>query len=161
MSIYRLISFCQPLLFRRTITFVMRCLVVAILFFTTALKVDAANGDYRSIASTNWTTNTTWQADYGSGFVAATAGDYPGKNPGTGLVTIQNNNIVSLDASIPNAIGSLTIAGTANNTGLVFDGLGAWTLSVTGATTINGPTTNAMNNYVTVSLDPLRQEVLQ
>ena len=130
----------------------MRCLVVAILFFTTASKVDAANGDYRSIASTNWTTNTTWQADYGSGFVAATAGDYPGKNPGTGLVTIQNNNIVSLDASIPNAIGSLTIAGTANNTGLVFDGLGAWTLSVTGATTINGPTTNAMNNYVTVSL---------
>ena len=92
MSIYRLISFCQLLLFKRYITFVMRCLVVAILFFTTASKVDAANGDYRSIASTNWTTNTTWQADYGSGFVAATAGDYPGKNPGTGLRQIQKNN---------------------------------------------------------------------
>ena len=115
-------------------------------------QLKAANGDYRSIASSAWTTSTTWQADYGAGFVAATAGDYPGKNPGTGTVTIRNNNIVSLDNSIPNAISALTITGTANNTGLVFDGLGAWTLNVTNATTLTGPTSNNINSYLTVVL---------
>ena len=120
--------------------------------FSFCKNTNGANGDYRSIASTNWTTSTTWQADYGAGFVATNAGDYPGKNLLTGLVTIQNNNIVALDASIPNPIGSLTIAGNANNTGVNYNGLGAWTLTVTGTTTINGPTTANMNNYVSVSV---------
>ena len=152
MFIIKVNSNSQFTLLKRRTTNVARYLLMVIIYFIAVSQANAANGDYRSIASTNWTTSTTWQADYGAGFVAATVGDYPGKNVGTGLVTIQNNNIVVLNASIPNAIGSLTIAGTANNTGLNYDGLGAWTLSVTGATTINGPTTNAMNNYVNVSL---------
>lgn len=125
--------------------------LILILFFATNCAL-GANGDYRSIASTAWTTSTTWQADYGAGFVAATAGDFPGKNPGTGTVTIQNNNIVVLDASIPNNIAALTIAGTGNNTGINYNGSGAWSLSVTGATTINGPTSNNVGNSITVSV---------
>ncbi len=134
------------------ITYVTRFFLVAILFSFFSSNVNAANGDYRSLGSGNWNASTTWQADYGAGFVAATAGDYPGKNSGTGTVTIRNNNIVSLTASVPNAIGALTIAGTSNNTALAFDGLGTWTLDVTGITTINGPTSNSINNYIAVSL---------
>ena len=133
-------------------TFVMKCFQMVFLFSFLHSQLHAANGDYRSVASSNWTSNTTWQADYGAGFVAAVAGDYPGKNAGTGTVTIRNNHIVNLDNSIPNPIGALTITATANNAALVFDGLGAWTLNVTGATTLTGPTSNNINSYLTVSL---------
>ncbi|MFN8166671.1 MAG: hypothetical protein U0X76_11045 [Bacteroidia bacterium] len=113
-----------------------RWLIAAFSLLFTTEHISAANGDYRSIATGNWTSNATWQADYGAGWVAASAGDYPGKNAGTGAVTIQNNTIVTLDASIPNPLGSLAISGTANNTALTYNGSGAWSLTVTGATTI-------------------------
>ena len=147
-----LISNNSSLFCRRLAVFKIELIALSLLFILFSSNANAANGDYRSIASTNWTLNTTWQADYGAGFVAANAGDYPGKNAGTGLVTIQNNTIVNLDASIPNPIASLTISGTSNNTGINYNGSGAWSLTVTGATTINGPTTANMNNYISVSL---------
>ena len=56
----------------RPVAFVIRCFLMLFLFSFLTSQLKAANGDYRSIASSAWTTSTTWQADYGAGFVATT-----------------------------------------------------------------------------------------
>ena len=66
---------------------------------------------------------------------------YPGQNPGTLAVTIQDGNIITLNISPANAIGSLTIQGGAANTALtISDG---FTLNVTGLVQIDPPTSGA------------------
>ena len=56
---------------------------------TGAFRVCAQTiGDYRSVASGNWTALATWQYYNGNAWVAATA--YPGQNTG-----IQNVSIIS------------------------------------------------------------------
>ena len=93
----------------------------------------AAAGDYISVATGNWNATTTWNADYGLGFVTAT--DYPGQNPSTGSVTIGLGTTVTLNVS-PNAIASLQlIIGTGAETLTISDG---FTLNVTGNVLIAG-----------------------
>ena len=79
------------------------------LIFTLTLAWGAAwgqsAGDYRSRATGNWNNTATWRRYNGSDWVAAT--DYPGQNPGTGTVTIQDGDNVSLNVTPANSIGAL------------------------------------------------------
>lgn len=75
---------------------------------TGAFRVCAQTiGDYRSVASGNWTALATWQYYNGNAWVAATA--YPGQNTGIQNVSIIGGFEVTLNASIPNQFTSLTI----------------------------------------------------
>jgi hypothetical protein len=101
-----------------------------------------AIGDYRSnsVVPANWDVAATWQMGDGVGWVAATS--YPGQNPGTLAVTIQNGQLITLNVSPTNAIGSLSIQGGAANTAL-FISVG-FTLNVTGLVQVNPPTAGAI-----------------
>jgi hypothetical protein len=117
-----------------------------LLFLFITLGVEAASGDYKSVGTGNWSTLATWQADYGAGFVAAT--NYPGQGVGTNVVTIQDNNIVTLDVSPINPLGSLVMNAGANNSAINFNA--GMALTVAGATTINAPTVNAITKAISV-----------
>jgi hypothetical protein len=98
-----------------------------------------AAGDYRTNnANTVWLTPGDWQRYNGTSWVTAT--EYPGQNPGTGTVTIRNNQDVALGSTIPFAIGALIFESGNNAMDLTFGG--AYTLTVTGAVTLNGPNNN-------------------
>jgi hypothetical protein len=108
-------------------------------------------GDYRTNnANVTWLTPGNWQRYDGTGWVTAT--EYPGQNPGTGTVTIRNNQNVSLGSSIPFAIGALTFESGNNAMNLTFGG--AFTLNVTGAVTLNGPSNNG-TRYIAVDAGTL------
>ncbi len=96
----------------------------------------AAAGDYQSVGNGNWTTLATWNQDNGAGFVAATS--YPGQNPGTGVVTIQNNDAITLNVSPANPIGSLVFAGTTGGGSVIISN--TFTLNVTGQVLFNPAT---------------------
>ena len=64
-------------------------------------------GDYRSVASGNWTTVAIWQVYNGVGWTAATT--YPGQLTGTNDVSIEGGFSVSISSNIPNPINSLTV----------------------------------------------------
>ena len=53
------------------------------------------NGDYRTMATGNWSSSSVWQK-YNNGWVNCAAGDYPGANAGAGKVTISNNITVTV-----------------------------------------------------------------
>lgn len=55
-------------------------------------------GDYRSKASGNWSSSSTWQIYNGVAWVNATS--YPGQNSNVGTVTIGSGNNVSLNVNI-------------------------------------------------------------
>lgn len=65
-------------------------------------------GDYRSIASGNWSATTTWEYYNGTTWTSATK--YPGQVSGDQTITIQSPNIVTWNLSFtPNQIFNLTI----------------------------------------------------
>ncbi|MEB8330680.1 hypothetical protein OO009_15085 [Flavobacteriaceae bacterium KMM 6897] len=55
-------------------------------------------GDYRSKATGNWSSSSTWQIYNGSSWVNAT--NYPGQNSNVGTVTIGSGNTVTLNVNI-------------------------------------------------------------
>lgn len=118
-------------------------------FSLSVISYSQAVGDYRSIGTGTWTTLTTWErlnALPGT-WATPTAGQgYPGQFAVPGTVTIQNNNIVTLNVSPANNIGALTINNGNANSGVVFNG---FNLTVNGATTINA-NTNAIYKYLQV-----------
>ncbi|PJJ09953.1 hypothetical protein CLU83_3336 [Flavobacterium sp. 1] len=69
-------------------------------------------GDYRSIATGNWTTLSSWEYYNGTGWVVATS--YPGQNTGTGTVTIRDTYNITLNTSISNSFTSLVIGNGAS-----------------------------------------------
>ncbi len=100
-------------------TFILKSRTLFLLFIlsftmlTGAFSVSAQNiGDYRSIASGNWTALATWQYYNGTSWVTPTGTNpqgYPGQYAGTGAVSIIGGYAVTLNASITNSITSLTI----------------------------------------------------
>ena len=78
-----------------------------LLFGFISLTFGQVLNDYRSIATGNWTTLTTWQRFNGTSWVAAT--NYPGQVAGTINVTIRNGHSIGLSGTIPSNIITLTI----------------------------------------------------
>ncbi len=126
-------------------------LAIALIAFS-SVSFGQAVGDYQTNATGawNWNTVANWQRCVSAGtWVGATSTDYPGQLAGAGAVTILNNTNVTLNVSPANVIGTLTINTGANNSSIVFSG--ANSLTVTGATTINGSGTNAINKFIDVA----------
>lgn len=71
-------------------------------------------GDYRSIASGNWTDASIWQIYNGVGWTATA--NYPGQLAGTQDVYIEGGHSVSISSAIPNSVNSLTIGDGSGST---------------------------------------------
>src|SRR6187549_2964988 len=129
----------KRILFNQVKLFRLRILFSASLIFIGNYLSAQAVGDFRSnsLVPANWEVAATWQMGDGVGWVAATS--YPGQNPGTLAVTIQNGQLITLNVSPGNPIGSLVIqGGAAPITGLtISDG---FTLNVTGLVQVDPPT---------------------
>src|SRR5436190_5949525 len=130
------------LLFNHVKSFRLRILIISscLTFIGNNLSAQAV-GDYRSnsIVPANWNVAATWQRWDGSAWVVA---DYPGQSTPAGAVTIQNGQLITLNVSPTNAIGSLVVQGGAANTALIIsDG---FTLNVTGLLLVNPPTAGAI-----------------
>jgi hypothetical protein len=86
--------------------------LLLILLFVFTLGNAQTTGDYRSNASGNWTTTSTWQMFNGSAWVTALT--YPGQNAGTYSVNIFAGNSVTIPNTgiSTNTMGTITIDGT-------------------------------------------------
>src|SRR6186997_2168878 len=80
-------------------------LSTSLIFIGNYLSAQAV-GDYRSnsLIPANWNVAATWQRWDGGAWVVA---DYPGASTPVGEVTIQDGNIITLNVSPTNAVGSL------------------------------------------------------
>lgn len=77
----------------------LRHLVATVLFLLCSLPILAqVTGDYRSKASGNWGSSSTWQMYNGITWINATS--YPGQNSNVGTVTIGSGNTVTLNLDI-------------------------------------------------------------
>ncbi len=128
------------ILFNQLKYFHLRILLIsACLIFVGNYLSAQAVGDFRSnsLLPANWEVAATWQMGDGVGWVAATS--YPGQNSGTLAVTIQNGQLITLNVSPGNPIGSLVIqGGPAPISGLtISDGV---TLNVSGLVQVDPPT---------------------
>lgn len=124
-------------------------LFLTLTLFPFVLKSQSA-GDYRSnTTSGNWATSASWETYNGSAWVAAA--DYPGQNAGAGLVTIRNGHTITIDLSIANAIGALTV-GEGSSGALTTSTTANRTLTITNDLTItaNG-SYNLMRTVLTVN----------
>ncbi len=73
--------------------------VLIVVFLVVGFPVLAqVTGDYRSKATGNWNSSTTWQIYNGSSWVNATS--YPGQNSNVATVTIGSGNTVTLNVNI-------------------------------------------------------------
>ncbi|MDY7395980.1 hypothetical protein UMM65_12045 [Aureibaculum sp. 2210JD6-5] len=83
-------------------------ITVLLLLFTTQIFAQSV-GDYRSIASGNWTTVSIWEYFDGTSWIAVT--EYPGQTGGTGTndVYIEGGFSVTLTSDLTEAINSVII----------------------------------------------------
>jgi hypothetical protein len=71
-----------------------------------------STGDYRSVATGNWTALASWQYYNGTSWVTPSGTSpqgYPGQFAGTGTVTVRNTNTITLTTSITNSFTKLII----------------------------------------------------
>ena len=84
--------------------------VISLLFFVLSFPLLAqVTGDYRSKATGNWGSSSTWQMYNGTAWVNATS--YPGQNSNVGTVTIGSGNTVTLNVDITSYIIDKLIIG--------------------------------------------------
>jgi hypothetical protein len=138
------------------------CVLFGLLLFSQVLMAQST-GDYRTAATGNWSVLATWQRYDGASWLTPTVGQgYPGQYLGTGVVTIQNGNVITITANVPQAIGELLVNDgvlntntnadrTFNITGNLTVALGSTydltrsRLTVNGNTTINGTLSDTHN----------------
>ncbi len=89
-------------------------LVVTISVFASKSLNAQSLGDYRSIASGNWTNTSIWQVYNGTSWTSATS--YPGQLVGTNDVYVQGGHSVTLTSNIGNTINSLTVGDGSGST---------------------------------------------
>lgn len=126
--------------------FTSKILFVALFCSLSIATTAQVTGDYRSIATGNWSATTTWQYYNGSAWVAATK--YPGQVAGDQTITIQSPNVVTWDlASTPFQIQNLTVSSSAT----LQDMAGAffYLLQPNGLITVNGTMTMTNTTDVT------------
>jgi hypothetical protein len=123
------------------LTAVATILIVTGLFltfnFTSQDALGAVSGDYRSVASGNWSSTSTWQTFNGSSWVAASSTPYDGSR----VINIQSGHTVTVtsdldvDQLVVDAGGTLVIS--SGKTLTLKDGSGA-DFTVNGTVTITG-----------------------
>lgn len=89
-------------------------IVPLIFLFFSIVAFSQTAGDFRSIASGNWTSLTSWQYFNGIAWVNPSGTNpqgYPGQFAGTGTVTIQNTNNITINTNITNSFNALVIGG--------------------------------------------------
>ena len=104
---------------------------------------------YYSIASGNWSSNTTWSTSTGGGAVGS--GVYPGSGD---VVYIERGYTVTIDISSAACtsltIGRNTTGGGGTQTGfLTFSGTGSPSLAVSGTVQIGGNNSNTSSGTIT------------
>ena len=121
--------------------FVTLCLMILSTSFNGNALFAAANGDYRSKATGNWSATTTWEFYNGTSWVAATGTP----TSADGIITIQSGHTVTVTVSISvdqvtvDPGGALSVFSGKNLT--IANGTGD-DLTVNGTVTINGTLTN-------------------
>ena len=88
--------------------------LLGFLFLLTGIVTAQVTGDYRSKATGNWGSASTWQIYNGTIWVNATS--YPGQNSNVGTVTIGSGNTVTLNVNI-NSIYSINKLVIGDKTG--------------------------------------------
>src|SRR5688572_12013360 len=85
-----------------------KIILILIASIVISISVSAQSaGDYRSIGNGNWNDATKWETYNGSSWVVTST--YPGKNTGTGTVTIMHPMEIKITASIPHPIANLAV----------------------------------------------------
>ena|GEM_PF-2392337 len=88
----------------------LRGFITTILFATFSLPLfSQVTGDYRSKATGNWGSSSTWQMYNGTSWINASS--YPGQNSNVGTVTIGSGNTVTLNVDITSYIIDKLIIG--------------------------------------------------
>jgi hypothetical protein len=129
-------------------------ILAVFLFFAVFLFGSTAfgqtTGDYRSIATGNWTNRLNWQYYNGSTWVTPTGTSpqgYPGEFAGTGTVTIQGTFEITLNTNVPNSFTSLVIGGSGSGKLIVGSSITVQTSTVTMKS--NGTMVIGGNNTIT------------
>lgn len=119
--------------------------LLALLFLPSAFSVN-----YFTRSTANWTANNTWSTASCGG--AGSGGASPGSTNTADTATICPGNTITLNANPAFPIASLTFNGGATASNLTITGR---TLVVTGAVTMNAPTTAAITSTLTVGTGTL------
>jgi len=100
---------------------------------------------YRSLVTGNWRTAANWQLSVDGGLTWIPAPNWPGQVVSNDTVLIRNNHTITLNGSIPNSLGKLTvgegISGTLqignNNKARTFSILGNLEIAINGSVVVN------------------------
>ncbi|MCK4700030.1 MAG: hypothetical protein KAT38_06835, partial [Bacteroidales bacterium] len=128
------------ILFRKRLSL----LVIVFLVLIPLITWGQVDGDYQTIATSDWNNNNTWQVYNSGAWNPCGVGDYPGATAGAGTVYITGDNTVSVTADVSNSIGALTFVGA--NASNIVQFSGSYILNITGGVTINPPTVGPANN---------------
>lgn len=120
-----------------------------IFFWNFSLLWGQIDGDYQTRATGDWNDNNTWQVYSSGSWSDCGVGDYPGTAGGAGTVYITGGSTVSVTADVTNNIGALNFAGNNATNNVQFSG--SYNLNITGAITINPPTSNFNDNGLYVN----------
>ena len=98
-----------------------RLMLVLAVFFAISITASFAQdtvGDYKSVGSGNWDVLATWARYNGSTWITSPVEGWPGQNAGTGAITIQSVNNVTIAGNLTtNPVGTVTIDGTLTFSG--------------------------------------------
>ena len=90
-----------------------KLLFYVVLFLLPFMVLSQSLGDYKSNVTTgNWTTLSSWQYYNGTAWVTPSGTSpqgYPGQFAGTGIVTILDNQTITISSSTPNTFGVLIV----------------------------------------------------
>ncbi|MEL1240607.1 Ig-like domain-containing protein [Flavobacterium flavipallidum] len=126
--------------------------LIAVLFFAIQ-GFSQSTGDYRSVATGNWTSLSSWQYFDGTTWVTPSGTSpqgYPGQYSGTGAVLIQAGNTISIGSAgiTTQVFGVLTINGTLVLNGINTGGTGTnYNINTSGLIVTSGLTPAATVNF--------------
>lgn len=121
-----------------------------VIFFTVTAGFAQTTGDYRSTGDGNWTALGTWQRWNGAAWAAPGAFGYPGQLATPTLVTIEENDDVTLNVSPANPLNNLSVIGSSG-----FLDFNATILATSGnpTLTLNGSLTATAGDITTTEIN--------
>jgi len=123
--------------------------LIILLFFINVRLYSQSVGEYKTNATGtwSWTTTANWLIFNGTSWDPATV--YPGQDASAGVVTIDDNTLVTIDQNISFPISGLIISAYNNNSSLTFTG--ADSLTITGAVSFSIPNSSSVSNTLSIS----------